>query len=152
MTALVGLLLWTLLVVEPAQLVPGDVNRLYAALGTSGRLSFAFLIGLWLCVVAAVTAGTVLLGSARGGAASPGRLFLRRATAAAGTFGLVAAVSAVVPGTQVRLAWYLLAEQLGIAPPTGSISDLLVGILLTGAGLVAVAVLGLAALGITSKP
>lgn len=60
----------------------------------------------------------------------------------------MAAVSAILPGTQVRLSWYLLAEQLGIAPPTGSISDLLVGILFTDSGLL---VVGLVALGVTSN-
>lgn len=77
MAVLVGLLLWTLFVVEPTQTVSADVDRLYAALGTSGWLSFAFLIGLWLCVVVAVTVATVLFGSARR-SSSPGRLLLRR--------------------------------------------------------------------------
>ncbi len=150
MATLVGLLLWTLFVVEPTQTVSEDVDRLYAALDTSGWLSFAILIVLWLCAVVAVTGAAVVVGSARR-ASSPGRLFLRRVTAAAGAFGLVATVSAIVPGTQVRLSWYLLAEGLGIAPPTGSISSLLLGILFIGSGLLVLAVVGLVALGVTSK-
>jgi len=150
MVTLVLLLLWTLMVVEPTETASGDPGSLYAAMDPSRWFSLAVLGCLWLCGVAAVTAVTVIAGSAGQRPASPAGLLPRRVTAATGGIGLVAAVSPVIPGFPVSLGWYTLAEQLGTAPPTGSMSDLSIGIFFTGCALLLMAGAGLITMAVRS--
>ena len=131
MAVLVALIAVTVLVVDPVQTVGGDLGALYRAMGPGGWVGIGVLLLVWAAVVAALTVGALLLGhlgwrewQARDRAVA----WTARLAPALGVSGLVAAVSVVVPGFPVGLAFFSTAEELGTAPLSGSISPLLAGI------------------------
>jgi hypothetical protein len=145
MAALVALVTVTVLVVDPAETVNRDLGSLYTAVGPRGWFGVAVLLLVWVSGVAALTAGALLLGHLGW------RDWARRDRAVAwtgrlapvlGVAGLVAAVSPIVPGFPLGLMFFTVAEGLGTAPLSGSISGLLAAI---GTGGVVLLVLALCA-------
>lgn len=131
MALLVALIAVTGLVVDPAQTVSQDLGSLYRAIGPVGWIDLAVFMLVWAAAVAALTAGALHvghLGWRRWRSEDRVVAWLARLAPLLGVSGLVAAVSVVIPGFPLGLAFFTTAEGLGTAPATGSMSPLRVGI------------------------
>lgn len=145
MALLVALVTVTVLVVDPMQTVTRDLGSLYTEIGPRGWVGISVMLLVWAAGVAALTAGALLLGHigwrdwrTRDRAVA----WTARLAPALGVTGLVAAGSPIVPGFPMGLLFFTVAEGLGTAPLSGSISGLLAaigfgGVVLLGLALVA---------------
>ncbi|WP_432522846.1 hypothetical protein [Kineococcus sp. SYSU DK006] len=128
--------------VEPARTVHPDLWRLYSTMNPVDRAANVVIGALWLAGVHALT----LAGSS--GSSAARRWSARRPKLAAGLRVAIAlavlgavAVSALVADVFVGVNVHLHAEDLGVAPPNGSIGEVVTALALVGACLVGLAAL-----------
>lgn len=148
MGALVVLVVVTVLVVDPAQTVSRDLGSLYAELGPGGWTGVVIALFVWLVVVVSLTVGALVVSHltwVQRDRLGPPAAWTARVGTAATALGLVAAISPIVPGFPMGLMFFTIAEDLGTAPPSGSMSDLLLAISWFGVGCLLLAVVAVVA-------
>ncbi|MEJ5888887.1 hypothetical protein WDZ16_10435 [Pseudokineococcus marinus] len=130
-----------LLVIDPWFTVTRDISALYSR-GAGGSSFFLWIIGILVAAGVLAWLVAVVLVATLAGKMDSGQRRSLGIACATGVVGTVMMVTTLLYGP-VSFAQYHRAEDLGIAPPTGSISPAAVATLVIGiVALVAAAVVG----------